>query len=149
MTRTVPAHEELRFAYDYNQLYIYDAAHKFDAAASDFLDALDAATQSGLTLGVACGVVDLLMPRQDNFSASLRVDITDSRPPIIEEADHIEIPAGRHRARFSGFGFDAATAWSYDDPGDPPDHYHLELWPAAHAEAPAELRRWAGYTDRL
>jgi hypothetical protein len=70
----------VEFAYDYNQLYLYDAALDRSGADNAYLDALDAATQSGLTVGAASGVVDVLMPRQENFSAIIDVAITDSSP---------------------------------------------------------------------
>jgi hypothetical protein len=165
----------VEFAYDYNQLYVYDA--ELDLAGSHdgnpYLDALDAATQSGLTVGAASGIVDVLMPRQENFSAVIDVIQGDSAPSVSETADHvvefdltssgriklegsggsgeleIEIPRGAYRARLSGFEFDAASRWSYDDPGYPADHYLLELWPSDASKPPSELRRWAGYAERL
>jgi hypothetical protein len=163
----------LRFAYDYGQLYVYDAALAFPVDGNVYLDALDAATESGLTCGVATGLVDLLMPRQENFGAEIDVTTVGSAPPLDESADHIvefglessgrirlegsggsgeldvEIPAGRYRARLSGFSFDAAARWSYGDPGYPPDHYRLELWLSDTRVQPVERRRWAGYADRL
>ena len=98
--------------------------------------------------------------------------ITRSPRPLEESADHIiefdlessgqiklegsggsgelevEIPRGRYRARLSGFGFDAAAQWSFDDPGYPTDRYRLELWPTNIEEPPAEMRRWVGYDER-
>jgi hypothetical protein len=59
------------------------------------------------------------------------------------------VPPGAYRARLSGFDFDAAASWSYDDTGDPADHYRLEIWPAAEPMSPAELKRWPGYADRV
>lgn len=159
----------MEFAYDYNQLYIYDAARDFSDAGNPYLDALDAAAASGLTVGVASGVVDVLMPRQENFSAVIEVVIADASPPVREAADHVvefdiissgrvtlegaggagtlpvDVPAGRYRARLSGFELDAARRWSYDDPGYPADHYRLELWPSHVPRPPAELRRWPGF----
>jgi hypothetical protein len=163
----------LTVAYDYNQLYLYDATHELSGDGNDYLDALDAATSAGLTVGAASGVVDVLMPRQENFSTELDLRITDSPPPETEDADHVvefdlvssgriklegsggagefeaDVPPGRYRARLSGFDFDAAAAWSYDDTGYPADHYRLELWPVSEPTPPTELRRWTGYADRL
>jgi hypothetical protein len=162
----------VRFAYDYGQLYIYDATSDVSADGNPYIDALDAATESGLSVGVASGIVDVLMPRQENFGAEIEVMIAGSPRPIEESADHIvefdlessgqiklegsggsgelevEIPQGRYRARLSGFGFDAAAHWSYGDPDYPTDRYRLELWPADSEQPPAELRRWAGYDER-
>jgi hypothetical protein len=169
----VPQFGLVEFAYDYNQLYLYDAAHDLSGTGNPYLDALDAATQSGLTVGADSGVVDVLMPRQENFAAIIDVAVTHSAPPVAETADHvvefdltstgrvtlqgsggageleIDVPPGRYRARLSGFDFDAAQRWSYDDPGNPDDHYRLELWPSQVPQRPAELRRWPGYADRL
>lgn len=162
----------MRFAYDYGQLYLYDAAHDLGGDGNPYLDALDAATRSGLTVGAAAGIVDVLMPRQENFSAPLEFGQVESPPPVDETAGHvvefdlastgrirlegsggsgeldIDVPPGRYRARLSGFGLEAASTWSYDDPGSPGDHYRLELWPSEVAQAPAELRRWEGYAER-
>jgi len=165
----------MEFAYDYGQLYLYDVGGGVDFSddRNPYLDALDAANESGLTVGVASGVVDVLMPRQENFSSAVDVIETESAPPLSETADHIiefdltstgwiklegsggsgeleiEIPSGVYRARLSGFDFDAASRWSYGDPGNPTDHYRLELWPSEAPEPPAELRRWQGYAERL
>jgi hypothetical protein len=165
----------MEFAYDYNQLYVYDAGIDLDVSddGNPYLEALDATSQSGLTVGAASGIVDVLMPRQENFSAIIDVIQGDSAPSVSETADHvvefdltssgriklegsggsgeleIEIPTGAYRARLSGFDFEAASRWSYDDPGYPADHYRLELWPSDASQPPAELRRWAGYVERL
>ena len=164
--------EAFSVAYDYHQLYLYDAARELSADGNDYLDALDAATREGLTVGVASGIVDVLMPRQENFAARLELGITQEPPPAIEDADHvvefdlassgrirlegsggsgevdIDVSPGRYRARLSGFDFERAAAWSYDDTGHPADHYRLELWPVGESAPPAELRRWPGYDDR-
>ena len=79
----------VRFAYDYGQLYIYDATTGVSADGNPYLDALDAATESGLSIGAASGVVDVLMPRQENFSAEIELMITRSPRPLEESADHI------------------------------------------------------------
>jgi hypothetical protein len=165
--------KDLTVAYDYKQLYLLDAAHEFTPDGNDYLDALDAATRAGLTVGAASGIVDVLMPRRDNFSARLELSVTTSPPPLIDSADHIvefdlvssgrirlegsggcdavdvDVPPGHYRARLSGFDFEAAAAWSYDDSGDPADHYRLELWLAGEKTPPTEPRRWAGYADRM
>ncbi|HJQ50179.1 MAG TPA: hypothetical protein VJ838_06690 [Gaiellaceae bacterium] len=76
------------------------------------------------------------MPRQENFAAALEVSVLESPPSVIETADHvvefdldcsgrialegsggsglteIAVPPGRYRARLSGFGLDAASAWT-------------------------------------
>ena len=149
------------------------ARREFSADRNEYLDDPDAATRAGLTVGVASGVVDVLMPRQENFAAALELSIVQSPPPVIETADHVvefdlnssgrvaleasggsgrvefDVPPGRYRVRLTGFDFDAASAWSYDDPGDPADHYRLELWPADDLSPATELKRWPGYADRM
>ena len=166
-----PPDQVLKLVYDYNQLYIYDARREFSEDANEYLDALDAANRAGLTVGVASGVVDVLMPRQENSAAALELSIVQSPPSVIEAADHIvefdlsctgrialegsggsglaevDVPSGDYRARLTGFDFDAASAWRYDDPGYPADHYRLELWPADDPSPAAELKRWPGYAD--
>ena len=157
------------FAYDYGQLYLYDASTDLSSFENPYLDALDAATETGLSVGARSGIVDVLMPRQENFHAEMR--IVDSEPEP-RDADHVvefdlqapsgrlilegsggsgtlelDVPAGRYRARLSGQGFDAAAAWQYRDEGDPGDRYLLELWPSAEDRAPAELKRWAGFLN--
>jgi hypothetical protein len=163
----------LKVAYDYGQLYIYDAAREFSRDANEYLDALDAATAAGLTVGVASGLVDVLMPRQENFAAALELSVVQSPPSVIETADHVvefdldcsgrvalegsggsgltevDVPPAHYRARLSGFDFDAAAAWNYADPGDPADHYRLELWRTDDAALAAEPKRWPGYADRM
>lgn len=165
--------QQLTFTYDYGQVYVRDAVWEMSTDGNEYLDALDAATRAGLTVGAASGIVDVLMPRQENFSASLQLCLAGSPPQPIDAADHIvefdlvssgrivlegsggsgevevEIPSGSYRARLSGFDFDGAVAWSYDDPGSPPDHYRLELWPTSGTTPPTELKRWAGYADLL
>ncbi len=161
----------MRFAYDYGQLYFYDAADALSTDGNPYLDALDAATEAGLTVGAASGVVDVLMPRQENFGAEIDVAVVDAAPDVDESADHVvefdlvtsgriklegsggsgelevETPPGSYRVRLTGFEFERAAVWAYDDPGYPVDRYRLELWPSDTPQRPAELRRWAGYPD--
>ena len=163
----------MKFFYDYNQLYVYDAAESVVNNGNAFIDALDAATEAGLSVGAASGIVDVLMPRQENFSAEIEVAPVESAPPANPMADHIvefdltssgriklegsggageleiDVAPGRYRARLSGFAFDAASQWSYNDSGYPGDHYRLELWPSDRSEPPAELKCWPGYAERL
>ena len=63
--------QELSFAYDYGQLYLYDAAA---AESVDFLAALDDSVRTGLSVGVAGALVDLLLPLQWNLSAPLLLE---------------------------------------------------------------------------
>jgi hypothetical protein len=168
-----PPRDALTFAYDYGQLYLRNASHELAVEGNDYLDALDAANRAGLTVGTASGIVDVLMPRQENFFARLELSLAQAPPAESETADHVvefdlvssgritlegsggsgelefDLPPGRYRARLSGFEFDAAAEWSYRDPGNPADHYRLELWPVDEATPPTELKRWAGYADLL
>jgi len=163
----------VRFVYDYGQLYVYDATLSMSDDGNAYLDVLDAATEAGLTVGAAAGIVGVLMPRQENFSAEIEVVTVESASPVSERAVHvvefdvissgritlegsggsgkveIGVPPGRYRVRLSGFEFDAAEQWSYSDPGYPADHYRLELWPSDRSEPPTELKRWPGWAERL
>ena len=164
----------VEFAYDYNQLYLYDAETDLGPEANAYLDALDVATRTGLTVGASGGVIDVLMPRQENFGASMDVRVASDRPSLQEDADHVvefdlALPSGRlvlegsggsgaeevrlqpgtYRARLSGRGFDAAAQWRYEEDCNPADSYVLELWPTREERPPIELRRWPGYALRL
>ena len=157
---------EFSFVYDYGQVYLYDAAA---AESVDFLAALDDSTRTGLTVGVAGALVDLLMPLQWNFAAPLVLEIVDSEPESgLEEWDHVvefalQLPSGRlliegsggsgeleidvapgaYRARWSGRGFPPPGEYV---PGESSlDFYRLELWAAAGDEPPREVKRWPGY----
>ena len=81
--------EPFQFAYDYNQLYLFDAALERPVDGNEYLDALDAATDAGLTVGARSGIVDVLMPRQENFAATIEVRLIADQPPAAEDADHI------------------------------------------------------------
>ncbi len=71
----------VEFAYDHNQLYLYDAETDFGPEANAYVDALDAATATGLTVGVSAGVVDLLMPRRETLVRRWRYEArARSRP---------------------------------------------------------------------
>src|SRR5215204_5743542 len=81
--------EQFEFAYDYNQLYLYDAARGRRVEGNEYLDALEAATETGLTVGARSEIVDVLMPRQDNFGAMIDVKLTTDEPAIRDDADHV------------------------------------------------------------
>ena len=163
-----------QFVYDYGQLYLFDAAREWSPSENAYIAALDAATESGLSVGVHAQVVDVLMPRQENFGAVAELTLTPESPGARDDGDHVvefdlSLPSGRlvlegsggagsvevavapgsYRARLTGYGFDAAAAWSYADGGNPGDYYLLELWPTAEERPVLELRRWPGYADRL
>ena len=163
----------LTFAYDYNQLYLYDADRERPSDGNEYLEPLGDANENGRSVGAASGVVDVLMPRLENFAASMELHVCSEAPPLRDALDHVvefdlalpsgrlalegsggsgvletRVPSGTYRARLSGTDFAAATEWQYDDPADPPDRYWLELWPTDTAAPPAELRRWQGYDRR-
>ena len=156
---------ELTFAYDYGQVYLYDAG----VEPGDVIAALDDANAARLTVGVDGGLVDLLMPMQWNFDAPLVVELLDAAPALdLEGWEHVvefplALPTGRlrleasggggtkdvpvtgsaYRARWSGRGFPAPGDYV---PGDTQtDGYRIQLWPEEAVQAVVELRRWPGY----
>ena len=156
---------ELSFVYDYGQAYLYDAA----ADSVDFIAALDDTTRTGLTVGVAGALVDLLMPLQWNFSAPLVLETAEREPPLdLDEWQHIlefplqlpsgrlllegsggsgqleiEVPSGAYRARWSGRGFPPPGEYVPGESSD--DAYRLQLWINGSDDPPRELKRWPGY----
>jgi len=157
---------ELSFVYDHGQVYLYDAAA---ASSVDFLAALDDSGRTGLTVGIAGVLVDVLLPLQWNFSAPLVFETADSEPPLdLDEWEHVvefalevptgrlllegsggsgqlelELPPGAYRARWSGSGFPPVGEYV---PGESsPDSYRLQLWAGRADEPPRELKRWPGY----
>jgi hypothetical protein len=167
------AKRQLTISYDFSQLYFYDSALERAPGGNEYLDALDAANEAGLTVGARSGVVDVLMPRRENFAAKAAVSVLTARTPAPDDADHIvefdvgvrsgrliiegsggsgeahvDVAPGSYRVRFSGYDFAAAAEWRYEDPDDPQDTYVLELWPVGASEPPAELRRWPRYDVR-
>jgi hypothetical protein len=157
---------ELSFVYDYGQVYLHDAAA---ADSVDFLAALDDSTRTGLSVGVAGGLVDLLLPLQWNFAAPLVLETSDAEPELdLDGWEHVvefalQLPSGRlllegsggsgqaeiellpgaYRARWSGRGFPAVGDYV---PGESSaDTYRLQLWAAHSDEPPRELKRWPGY----
>jgi hypothetical protein len=161
---------EVTFVYDYGQVYLYDADRSWSKDSAEFLQALDDARSRGLSVGVADDLVDILMPRQDNFEAELVVEECDESPPIVEdEWDHIvefplvlptgtlllaasggsgetriELPAGTFRARWSGRNFAEAAAWGYseDVQDHPADEYRLQIWPDTGQHPPEDIKTW-------
>ncbi|HEX6952214.1 MAG TPA: hypothetical protein VF124_05440 [Gaiellaceae bacterium] len=158
--------QELSFAYDYGQLYLYDAAA---AESVDFLAALDDSVRTGLSVGVADGLVDLLLPLQWNFSAPLLLETCEGEPRLdLEEWEHtvefalqlpsgrllleasggsgrleIEVPPATYRARWSGRDFPPPGDYVPGESSE--DQYRLQLWIDGSGEAPRELKRWPGY----
>jgi hypothetical protein len=158
---------ELPLVYDYGQAYLRDAASE----PIDYLGALDDATTNGSSVGVADDLVDLLMPTQWNFEASLVLELVDETPaPDLDEWDHVvefslplpsgrlvlegsggsserevDLPPGVYRARWSGRGFPPRGEYV---PGEVREEaYRLQLWRTPEQEPPRELKRWPGYDD--
>jgi hypothetical protein len=107
---------ELRFVYDFGQLYLHDADRSWSEGYNEYLAALDDARAHDLSVGVSAGVVDLLMPRQDNFSTPLRVEVWETPPPLDEAGwDHVEefplaVPSGKLTLSASGGSGDVEVA---------------------------------------
>ena len=143
--------QELSFAYDYGQLYLYDAAA---AESVDFLAALDDSVRTGLSVGVAGALVDLLLPLQWNFSAPLLLETCEGEPQLdLEEWEHtvefalqlpsgrllleasggsgrleIEVPPAMYRARWSGRAFPPPGDYvPGESSADPVSYTHLTL----------------------
>ena len=162
----------MEFAYDYRQVYLYDAAMKWSDDSDEYLRALDDAERRGSTVGLAGGLVDIVMPRQDNFHCQLGVETSNSAPGlegrddwdhVVEfsvllptgklvlegsggcEKSQVDLAPGLFRARWSGRNFVAAADWNYGDEDNPPDEYRLQLWPEVAQGPPRELKRWDGF----
>ena len=157
---------ELAFVYDYGQVYLYDAAA---AESVDFLAALDDSVRTGLSVGVAGALVDLLLPLQWNFSAPLVLETPEGEPPLdLDDWEHVvefglqlpsgrlmlegsggsgraevEVPPAAYRARWAGRGFPPPGEYVPGESSD--DAYRLQLWTDGSDEPPRELRRWPGY----
>jgi hypothetical protein len=165
-----PLVQELEVEADYGQIYIYDPETQLpdeDTTEEDFppLRALDDAHESRRFVGYASGLICVLTPSQYNWSAPLRLEVSEEPPARdAERWDHVvelplpvpsgrvvfqasgdgklietEIPPGNYRARFSGRGYVAGA-------GEIEGHesYRLQLWLAEEAE-PRLVRVWDGY----
>lgn len=164
-----PLVRELEIEADYGQIYIYDPATQLpdqDAGEDDPLQrALEDGYESRRFVGYAGGLIDVLTPSQYNWTAPMRIEVSQAPPASDAESwDHVvelplpvpsgtlvfqasggaapietEIPAGGYRARFSGRGYLAGA-------GEIEGHetYRLQLWPSEEAE-PRLIKYWAGY----
>lgn len=163
---------DVRFVYDYGQVYLHDAERTWAEGYPEYVSALDDARARALSIGLADDLVDVLMPRQENFSARLSVEVWEGSPPIeLEQWDHVvdfpirvpsgrlvlsasggsgdtevSIPAGTFHARWCGCRFKEAEDWSYsdDEREHPPDEYRLQLWESDVLIEPTELKPWPG-----
>ena len=102
--RVEPAPKSLILAYDYNQLYLRDAAHELSPDGNAYLDVLDAATRADLTVGAASGDHrSVLIPRAGDFAANLELSTMSSSPPLIRNRR----PCRRVRPRLDPGGSDS------------------------------------------
>ncbi|WP_309112757.1 hypothetical protein [Saccharothrix sp.] len=153
---------------NHGQVYIYsDPPWRVDPAQAEaVLRALDDAQNSGRYVGVAAGLVDLVVPTNWNFNAPMRVEVWASEPTpdhddwdnvvdvdlsIVDDTLHFEgsggrpaikctVPTGDYRARVAGRGYDELK-----DRVEGMDSYRLQLWPRLVDAPPTLHRRWAGW----
>jgi len=154
----------LEIEIDYGQVYIYSVAPWANDRDNDaMLRALDDARRSGRWVGLADGMIDLVVPFRKSFDAPMRVEVWPDEPSADDENwDHVvdadfdvqggelvfepaggftpircaePVPSGNYRARVSGRGYAEEDR----------DSYRIRLWPRAGAR-PAELRKsWPGW----
>lgn len=163
MTRQPSFTITLEIEIDYGQVFIYSVAPWANDRNNDaMLRALDDARQSGRWVGLADGMIDVVVPFQKSFNAPMLVEVWSEEPPADDENwDHVvdvdfdvrggelvfepsggftpihaePVPSGSYRARVSGRG--------YAD--EDRDSYRIRLWPRSGARL-AELRkRWPGW----
>lgn len=161
----------LQVEIDYGQLYIYSVAPWAEDSDNDaVLRALDDARQSGRWVGVADGLIDLVVPFRKSFDAPMRVEVWPEEPPSDDEDwDHVvdvdfdvrdgelvfepsggftpvrsdePVPSGAYRARVSGRGYAEAA-----DGAVGLDSYRIRLWPRSQASAPALRKSWPGWSS--
>jgi hypothetical protein len=165
-----PLVRELTVQSDYGQIYIYDyEAETWQDADTEennpLMRALNDASDSRRFVGYDNGLVDLITPSQYNWKAPMRIEVTNSRPPLDAAGwDHVvevplPLPSGRltfeasgggtpietrvppntYRARISGRGYVAGA-------GEIEGHesYRLQLWPAEEAP-PRLIKYWPGF----
>jgi hypothetical protein len=156
----------ITFDYDHWSLFLHDAELDFAAPENDHVIAIDAA-KSGI--GRAGGLVNLGAPAQWHFGAPLILEIWSDTPDLdIDDWDHVvefdldvrsgrlalaasgsgpgdetlvSLPAGYHRARWSGRGFENAREAAYrDEPR--PDSYRLQVWPRTTSSPDVGHKVW-------
>ncbi|WP_157367760.1 hypothetical protein [Alloactinosynnema sp. L-07] len=163
---------DLTVEIDHGQLYIYSAAPWADDPNNDaMLRALDDARASGRWVGLADGLINLVVPFRKSFDAPLRLEVWPEEPPADDARwDHVvdvdfemstreivfepsggfapvhckdQVPPGSYRARVSGRGYAEAR-----DGADGMDAYRLRLWPSVNPAAPALRKGWPGWRDQ-
>ncbi|WP_133847196.1 hypothetical protein [Labedaea rhizosphaerae] len=169
MTTQPSTTTDLAIEIDHGQVYIYSVAPWADDPTNDaVLRALTDARRSGRWVGVADGVIDLVVPFQKSFDAPMRVEVWPAEPIAdYENWDHVvdvdfdihngqlvfepsggfkpvrcePLPSGQYRARVSGRGYTEML-----EGGEGLDSYRLQLWPRDR-DRPAEVRRsWSGWS---
>ncbi|AHH98618.1 hypothetical protein [Kutzneria albida] len=161
---------DLTVEIDHGQLYIYSVAPWAHDQQNDAVErALRDARQSGRWVGVADGLVDLVVPFRKSFDAPMRVEMwPEPVPPDDDNWDHVvdidfdivngdlvfepsggfeairceePLPRGAYRARISGRGYTEAASGAVGM-----DSYRIRLWPRT-APTPPELRKsWPGWS---
>ncbi|HEX7662695.1 MAG TPA: hypothetical protein VF444_24785 [Pseudonocardiaceae bacterium] len=162
---------DLRVEIDYGQLYIYSVAPWADDPHNDaVIRALDDARHSGRWVGVADGLIDLVVPFRKSFEAPMRVEVWPTEPPaddgdwdqvvdvdfdvrdgqlVFEPSGGFSpvrcdslVPPGSYRARVSGRGYADMVRGA-----EGMDRYRIRLWPRS-GDRPAKLRRsWPGWVN--
>ena len=178
---SVETTRQLIFEYDYHQLYLYDqdlVTWPEDDTFCLYRDALDDAYKQGLKIGMAGGLVDLLMVRETNFEAALELEICSAAPEldasewesIVEfplslpsgtlllaasgstGEKSVELTAGNYQARWSGAKLAEAADWKCpkdDEDANPPDRYRLQLWPLEGEGTVREVKLSPAYPSFL
>jgi hypothetical protein len=162
--------QELQVEGDYGQIYIYDPETQLadeDTTEEEYppLLALEDAHESRRFVGYARGLIDVCTPSQYNWSAPMRLEVSEEPPASdTDRWDHVvelplpapsgrlvfqasgggklietQIPPGNYRARFSGRGYSAVV-------GEIEGHesYRLQLWPSQET-VPRLVKYWHGY----
>jgi hypothetical protein len=157
---------ELHLQADSGQVYIYDPKTQ-DEEATEADNPLTRAMEDGYRsrrfVGYYRGVIDLITPSQKGWRGPMRVEVSDSAPPLdADKWDHIvevplsapsgrlffapsgggtpvetSIPPGRYRARLSGRDLVAGQAVGNES-------YRLQLWPSRDRK-PKLVKYWDGY----
>lgn len=162
---------DLEVEIDYGQLYIYSVAPwAADRDNDAVLRALDDARQSGRWVGVADGMIDLVVPFRKSFDAPMRVEVWPEEPPSDDDNwDHVvdvdfdvqgsqlvfepsggfapiqcdnKVPPGSYRARVSGRGYAEAANGAKGL-----DSYRLRLWPRGSASSPTLRKSWPSWAS--
>ncbi|SDC76190.1 hypothetical protein [Actinokineospora iranica] len=154
---------------DYGQVYIYSASPWGRKPPSEAVTrALNDAEQSERFVGVADGLIDLVVPFRKSFNAPMRIEVWQQEPPPDDDTwDHVvdvdfdvvdgrivfepsggfgslsteeSVPSGAYRARVSGRGYTEAASGAEGS-----DSYQLRLWPRDADTPPALRKSWSGF----